>query len=152
MSYKFRRLGRGFTLVELLVVIAIIGILVALLLPAIQAAREAARRSQCSNNLKQLTLAIQNYSDTYKVMPLGWFQGGNQGAGHWGWGSRILPFCEQQAAYDTLELASMRMTGTNAGEVGNINDRYNAGGTTSLSCRAPSHHFAARRIPPAPII
>lgn len=94
MLPKYRRMS-GFTLVELLVVIAIIGILIALLLPAVQAAREAARRSQCTNNLKQISLAVHNYHDTYKSIP-------PAAAGGWGqtYHAYILPFIEQQAVYD----------------------------------------------------
>jgi prepilin-type N-terminal cleavage/methylation domain-containing protein/prepilin-type processing-associated H-X9-DG protein len=89
---------QGFTLVELLVVIAIIGILVALLLPAIQAARESARRSQCVNNLKQLGVAFQNYHDTYKQLPLG-----NHSC-CWGtWQMSILPFIEEQELGDIYQ-------------------------------------------------
>lgn len=89
------RSRRGFTLVELLVVIAIIGILVALLLPAIQAAREAARRTQCSNNLKQLALAAQNFHDTYKGLPP--IVSHSEGPTFF---MHILPYIEQQALYD----------------------------------------------------
>jgi len=105
-----RGLTRGsrqaFTLVELLVVIAIIGVLVALLLPAVQAAREAARRMQCSNNLKQLALAVHNYHDTVKSLPSG-LTGGTAATpanNAWAWGGLILPFVEQQGLYDSIRV------------------------------------------------
>jgi prepilin-type N-terminal cleavage/methylation domain-containing protein len=87
----------GFTLVELLVVIAIIGVLVALLLPAVQAARESARRAQCVNNLKQLSLACLNYESAKKVMPYG------RKFDNWDtytWTQLVLPYIEQQAIYN----------------------------------------------------
>jgi prepilin-type N-terminal cleavage/methylation domain-containing protein len=89
------RRQRGFTLVELLVVIAIIGILIALLLPAVQAAREAARRAQCMNNLKQIGLAMLTYEDSYKALPIGSYAGSTTGT----WQVAILPYIEQQAAF-----------------------------------------------------
>jgi len=91
-------------LVELLVVIAIIGILVALLLPAIQAAREAARRASCVNNLKQLAIAVQNYHDTYKAFPISFGGNGQYNNTNTGksWMIGILPMVEQQALYDRI--------------------------------------------------
>lgn len=106
-SFNRARRARGFTLVELLVVIAIIGILVALLLPAVQAAREAARRMSCSNNLKQIGLALQTYHDTYLSFPIGSRGAGytkqNATASHrWApsWYVGILAFSEQQGVAD----------------------------------------------------
>ena len=93
------RLRRGFTLVELLVVIAIIWILVALLLPAIQAAREAARRTQCANNLKQLGVAIHNFHGVNNNFPVGAHDDDNDA---YAWGAYLLPYLEQQPLYDTL--------------------------------------------------
>ena len=92
----------GFTLVELLVVIAIIGILIALLLPAVQAARESARRSQCTNNLKQLALAAHNYISDYGHFPCGIRDDGNTSDEGWGWGVYLLPYTEFKDFYKEL--------------------------------------------------
>jgi prepilin-type N-terminal cleavage/methylation domain-containing protein/prepilin-type processing-associated H-X9-DG protein len=105
-----RRQRRGFTLVELLVVIAIIGVLVALLLPAVQAARESARRAQCTNHLKQIGLAFQMHHDTYRACPSGGsgadpartWSGGAPATlveQSWNWTYQILPFIEKQNAF-----------------------------------------------------
>ncbi|MBL8849375.1 MAG: DUF1559 domain-containing protein [Planctomycetaceae bacterium] len=97
---------RGFTLIELLVVIAIIAILIALLLPAVQQAREAARRTQCRNNLRQFGLALHNYHDVFNAFPSGWIgvTGGiptaHDGVNGAGWGTMLLPYLEQSNLYN----------------------------------------------------
>lgn len=100
---------RGFTLIELLVVIAIIAILIALLLPAVQQAREAARRSQCKNNLKQIGLALHNYHDIHGRFPPGWMQPSvpdvdNAFAERWAWKVFILPQLDQAPLYQQLNV------------------------------------------------
>ncbi|MCU0720522.1 MAG: DUF1559 domain-containing protein, partial [Pirellula sp.] len=108
MKIAKKKIARGFTLVELLVVIAIIGILVGLLLPAVQAAREAARRMQCANNLAQLGLAANNFEFTYGTLPSGvvneagpirYEPVGN----HTSWTVRLLPYLEQSRAYEEYD-------------------------------------------------
>ena len=112
-----RRRGQGFTLVELLVVIAIIGILVALLLPAVQAAREMGRRMQCSNNLKQIGLALHNYHTALKTLPYG----ANYPIGKGGtWAAFILPHLEQQNLYDKFDFNLFIWDAANATAVGTV--------------------------------
>ena len=132
-----RRNRSGFTLVELLVVIAIIGILVALLLPAVQAAREAARRMQCGNNLKQMGIALHNYHDTYKTFPPALMASGrfNNAAYHaanggvkntTGW-AMMLPFMEQTPLYDRYNFSVCSSSDSPYGHPVAGNDTMNDG-------------------------
>lgn len=107
---------RGFTLIELLVVISIIAILIALLLPAVQQAREAARRTQCKNNLKQIGLALHNYHDVARAFPPGWIAvddtgspSAHEGTSGVGWAAMILPYLEQGNIYSQFN-ASLPLT------------------------------------------
>jgi len=101
------RSEHGFTLVELLVVIAIIGILIGMLLPAVQMVRESARRIACANNIRQLGLSMHNYESTKQHLPSGWAENG------YTWGVEILPFVEQQNLYNSIEPGASWTRGAN---------------------------------------
>ena len=134
MTIHCKRIKSGFTLIELLVVIAIIAVLIALLLPAVQQAREAARRSQCKNNLKQIGLALHNYHDTMNMLPFGVVfyrntpggaPGGGQNTqsqnqGNWTWGAMILPNIDQAALFQTMNVGKNSPAAANnvAGNLG----------------------------------
>lgn len=143
----------GFTLVELLVVIAIIGVLVALLLPAVQQAREAARRMSCSNNLKQLALACHNYHDTYGQFPLSYANGGfdlnNKGTS---WMRETLPFIEQNNLYEQIN-ASYGVGNDPENTAGNWYDQPTVGSNAwcaqqsidAFLCPSDGNHDEGRR-------
>ncbi len=123
--HTFRVRRRGFTLIELLVVIAIIAILISLLLPAVQQAREAARRSNCKNNLRQLGLALHNYHDSHSAFPSGWIgvtSGAHdiEGGSGFGWGSMILPAIEQGNLHGSLDFQVAVTHANNATEIGTV--------------------------------
>src|SRR6478736_3371474 len=120
MSRASRRFSRSaFTLVELLVVIAIIGVLVALLLPAVQSAREAARRMSCQNNIKQIGIALHNHHDVKLTFPPGALNTGHNGTPvYTTWTVEILPFMEQQSLYQLYRQDLVNSDSTNRLNVG----------------------------------
>ncbi len=115
-----RRPRAAFTLVELLVVIAIIGILIALLLPAVQAAREAARRMQCTTRLKQTALAMHNYQSAHRVFPPGNIHDGVRQRQQWGWAVFLLPYMERGSLYRELAPNNRRLVDVLNDPIGRI--------------------------------
>jgi prepilin-type N-terminal cleavage/methylation domain-containing protein len=144
----------GFTLVELLVVIAIIGVLVALLLPAVQAAREAARRMQCSNHLKQIGLGLQNYHDVFNSLPFGARERRIRGNGVQtnrragpSWYVGILPFCEQKNLSDLIEQRGITAVGSDY----NLLNQTNTGTSATVSGAAHQQKIPWMLCPSSPL-
>jgi prepilin-type N-terminal cleavage/methylation domain-containing protein/prepilin-type processing-associated H-X9-DG protein len=133
---------RAFTLVEVLVVVAIIGILIAILLPAVQAARESARCTQCTNNLKQIGIALINYHDTNGVLPAGYISkfdsSGNDLGPGWGWAAAILPHMEQTPIYNVIHFNLAIESPLNGVRVANVPSYLCPSDTVSLSWPAMS--------------
>ncbi|MEX1039282.1 MAG: DUF1559 domain-containing protein [Pirellulaceae bacterium] len=131
---------RAFTLVELLVVIAIIGVLVALLLPAVQQAREAARRMQCTNHMKQIGLALHNYHDTLGSFPPGWipYSDYSNSTPAWGWAAYILPFKEQGALHEGLRVGEVAVPGGPGGNGSQAQPYFDLAQTVISTYRCPS--------------
>ncbi len=138
-----RNRSRGFTLIELLVVIAIIAVLIALLLPAVQQAREAARRTQCRNNLKQIGLALHNYMSTHTVLPFG------KGASYagvpvyarWSQHAMILPYIDQAPLYNTIDFNFPPETPGMGGVVAFMPAFTNVGGVNAVASRTAISGF-----------
>src|ERR1700735_125399 len=130
---KTSRDRRGFTLIELLVVIAIIGLLIALLLPAVQAAREAARRSQCINNLKQLGLAVQGYSDANVALPPA-AATGPEWSNNFSMKARVLPFLEQTALFNSMNMSFFQVADQNATSLTTMVDTFLCPSDANVPC------------------
>ncbi len=122
----------GFTLIELLVVIAIIGVLMSLLLPSVQSARESGRRATCNNHLRQIGIALHNYENGFKSFPSGWRPGGQRKA-EWGWPAHLLPMLEETQLHDQLGVTSQSLRDAIADPA-----TRNLLGTTVASYRCPS--------------
>lgn len=167
MSIALGTRRRGFTLVELLVVIAIIGVLIALLLPAVQQAREAARRITCTNKLKQLGLACHNYADTFRTFPTGGLDFTNSNPARpsdtWGWGALILPQIEQNNLYDTMGVSKNNLSDAITSAASNTTlanamkaelDPFRCPSDTASalpSCRVVKYNNVNGQCPPSPV-
>jgi prepilin-type N-terminal cleavage/methylation domain-containing protein/prepilin-type processing-associated H-X9-DG protein len=125
--------GRGFTLIELLVVIAVIGLLIAMLLPAVQAAREAARRSRCVNNLKQLGLAVQGYIDATGALPPA-AATGPEWSNNFSMKVRVLPFIEQAALFNSMNMSFFQQSAQNATNLTTMVDAFVCPSDSNVPC------------------